>query len=115
MQKVTLIANGAEGSAAAVRATRIAGALDEFDVEVLFRKGSRLADGRRFAAAARRAAVVYAVDLASAPLLGALFRSSSAELVVDTGDAPSEFLRVVGAPRSEIAAAPHGDVCVPLG
>jgi len=88
-----------------VRATRIAGALDGFEVEVLCRKGSRLADARRFATAARRADVVYAVDLASAPLLGARFRSSSAKLVVDTGDAPSAFLRVVRAPRSEIAAA----------
>ena len=105
MQKVTLIANGADGSAAEVRATRVAGALDGFDVEVLCRKGSRLADARRFAVAARRSEVVYAVDLAGAPLLGALFRSSSAKLVVDTGDAPSAFLRVVRAPRSEIAAA----------
>ena len=105
MRKVTLIANGAEGSAAEVRATRIGDALDEFDVDVLCRQGSRLADAGRFAAAARRADVVYAVDLASAPLLGALFRSSSATLVVDTGDAPSAFLRVVDASRAEVAAA----------
>ena len=68
-RKVRLIANGAEGSATEVRATRIAGALDEFDVDVVCRKGSRLADARRFAAAVPRTDVVYAVDLASAPLL----------------------------------------------
>jgi glycosyltransferase involved in cell wall biosynthesis len=105
VQKVTLIANGPEGSAAEVRAARIAAALDGFDVDVLFRKGRRLADAQRFAQAARRAAVVYAVDLAGAPLLGARFRSSSAKLIVDTGDAPSAFLHVVNARRSTIAAA----------
>jgi glycosyltransferase involved in cell wall biosynthesis len=88
-----------------VRAARIARALDGSSVDVLFREGDRLADARRFAAAARRAAVVYAVDLAWAPLFGALFRSSSAKLVVDTGDAPSAFFRVVRAPRSRVAAA----------
>jgi hypothetical protein len=105
VQKIAFIANGPEGSAAGVRAARIAGALEGFDVDVVFREGSRLSDARRFAAAARRAAVVYAVDLAGAPLLGALFRASSAKLIIDTGDAPSAFLRVVRARRSEVAAA----------
>jgi len=105
VKTVALITNGSEASAAGVRATRIAGALDGFDVEVLFREGSRIADARRFAAAARRAAVVYAMDLAGAPLLGAAFRSRSVKLVIDTGDAPSAFFRVVHARRSKIAAA----------
>lgn len=105
VERVALLANGSQDSAAGVRAARIAGALDELDVEVLFREGSRLADARRFAAAARRAAVVYAVDLAGAPLLGAVFRSHSAKLVIDTGDAPSAFFQVVRARRSKIAAA----------
>lgn len=105
MRNITFIANGPEGSPAAVRAARIADALHGFDVEVLIRRASRRADGRRYAAAAGRAAVVYAVDLAAAPLLGALFRSRSAKLIIDTGDAPSAFLRVVRARGARIAAA----------
>ena len=70
-----------------MRAVHIARALDGFDVGVHFREGNRLADARRFARAARRAAIVYSVDLAGAPLLGALFRSPSAPLIVDTRNA----------------------------
>lgn len=105
MPMIVMIANGSEGSAAGVRATRIAGALDDFDVEVLFREGGRLGDARRFAAAARHSDVVYAVDLAGAPLLGAAFRSRSTKLVIDTGDAPSAFFSLVRAGRSKIAVA----------
>jgi len=94
VQTIAFVANGSKDSAAGVRATRISAALDEYDVKVLFREGNRLADARRFAAAARRAAVVYAIDLAGAPLLGAVFRSRSAKLVIDTGDAPSAFFVV---------------------
>lgn len=105
MNAVAVVANGSEESAAGVRAARIGGALDDFDVELVFREGSRSADARRFAAAARRAAVVYVVDLAGAPMLGSVCRSRSTPLVVDTGDAPSAFFQVVGAPRPKVVAA----------
>lgn len=105
MKKIALITNGSAESAAGVRANRIAGALDGFDVDVVFREGSRISDARRFGAAARRATVIYTIDLAGAPLLGSVFRSRSAKLVIDTGDAPSAFFREVRAPRSKVAAA----------
>ena len=105
MNAVAVVANGSEESAAGVRAARIGAALDDFDVELVFREGSRLADARRFATAAHRADVVYAVDLAGAPVLGSLFRSHSAKLVIDTGDAPSAFFQVVRAPHSKVVAA----------
>lgn len=103
--RVVFLANGAMGSAAAVRADRIAAQLDDLDAAVLHRGGSRVSDIARFARCAHGADLVYAVDLAVTPVLAAAARPRSAKLAIDTGDAPGTFLELVDASRAKVAAA----------
>ena len=77
------------------------------DVRIVHRAGGRAGDGARFAAASARAEVIYAVDLAVAPVVAGVLGSAGrgTKLVVDTGDSPADFLRLVSAGRSRVAAA----------
>ncbi len=75
-------------------------------MRIVDRAGGRVGDGGRFAAASAGADVVYAVDLAVVPVVAGGLRSvAGATLVVDTGDSPADFLRLVSAGRSRVAAA----------
>jgi glycosyltransferase involved in cell wall biosynthesis len=103
--RVLLLANGGETGAACERATRIGAVLsaDGAQVTVVHQRSGRadlIRDGLRLA---RRADVVYAVDLSVATLLPAMI--TRARLIVDTGDAPSLFLRHVSAPLWKRVAA----------
>lgn len=49
--------------------------------------------------------LVYAMDLAVAPIVASLARGRGARLVVDTGDAPADFFRQIQASPARIAAA----------
>ena len=75
-------------------------------MRIVHRVGRRAGDGARFAAASVRADAVYAVDLAVVPVaVGAVRAAAGTTLVVDTGDSPADFLRLVSAGRSRVAAA----------
>ncbi|MEA2900324.1 MAG: hypothetical protein QOH36_211 [Actinomycetota bacterium] len=77
------------------------------EVRIVHRAGGRAGDGARFAAASMRAGVIYAVDLAVAPVAAGVLGSAGpgTTLVVDTGDSPADFLRLVSAGRARVAAA----------
>ena len=75
-------------------------------MRIVDRAGRRAGDVARFAAASVRVDAVYAVDLAVVPVaVGAVRAAAGARLVVDTGDSPADFLRLVSAGRSRVAAA----------
>ena len=104
--RVVFLANGAPGSAAVERAERIAAAIDG-DTVVVARRASRWRDLLASAGRLRtfRPDVVYAVDLAVVPVVPAVAARPRTPLVVDTGDAPADFLRLVGAPAAARSAA----------
>ena len=106
-RKVLLIANGSAGSAAATRAERIAATLSECTTKVLLRDSSARGTALGLIAEARRfdADLTYCVDLASVPLAVALLSHPRTPMIVDTGDYPSAFLRLVGAPLWKRLAA----------
>ncbi|MFA5890631.1 MAG: glycosyltransferase [Actinomycetota bacterium] len=101
------LVNGAEGSAAGARAERIARAVGPGDAEIVYRDGSRRRAVAGMAKASRRARprVIWAMDLAVAPVVAALTRSRGTKFVVDTGDSPAAFLEQVQAGRALIAIA----------
>ena len=49
--------------------------------------------------------VLYAVDLAVVPVAAGALGSAGSKFIVDTGDSPADFLRLVSAGRSRVAAA----------
>jgi len=107
--RVLFLSNGGPGSAASERARRIGAALEGAgdEVRIVHRAGGRAGDVARFAVASMRAGVIYAVDLAVAPVAAGALSSLGPEttFVVDTGDSPADFLRMVSAGRSRVAAA----------
>lgn len=100
------IANGPPGSAAAERGSRIAD-LTQGRTRVLHRGPERLRSIGHLLGQARslHPDLVYCIDLALVPVAVGVLAAPSAQLVVDTGDHPSAFLRQVGAGRGRVAAA----------
>jgi glycosyltransferase involved in cell wall biosynthesis len=98
--KVIFLANGALGSAAETRASRIARELKCASSAVLHRSGSRVRDLARQVQTVSRARpnVTYAMDLALVPVLAGAAAKRSGRFIVDTGDAPADFFDLVGAP-----------------
>lgn len=103
---VVFVANGAIGSAAAERGSRIAGATAG-RTHLLNRSVGRLQAGTDLVRRARSVDpdLVYCIDLAAVPVAVGLLSGRRSRLVVDTGDYPSAFLRQVGAHPARIAAA----------
>lgn len=103
---VQFLVNGSRGSAAGVRAERIAAALDGVAPQI----ACRPSNGRGVLTLGRsvrrtRADLVYAMDLGVGPVAAALARRRNTPFVVDTGDAPADFFRQVQASRARVAAA----------
>lgn len=103
---VVFLANGPAGSAAAERGRRIAVATNA-RTRVLHRDAGRLRSVWDLARETRsiHPDLVYCVDLAAVPVAVGALSGRTAQLVVDTGDYPSAFLRQVGAGRAKVAAA----------
>lgn len=104
---VQFLVNGAQGSAAGARAERIAHAVGQDETQIVYRDRSRRRAVAGMAAASRRArpGVVWAMDLAVAPVVAALTRPRGTKFVVDTGDAPAAFFEQVQAGRARVATA----------
>ncbi len=106
--KVAIIANGSEGGAAGERGARIAQALGpRAQSTQWFRTGGRIGSAVRIARGLRaeKPSVTYLVDIAAAPLAAWLFAGAPGKLVVDTGDAPKDFIRLVSKNPLKRAAA----------
>lgn len=103
---VVFIANGAHGSAAAERGSRIADATTG-RTRVLHRGSGRLRSIGNLVGEARslRPDLVYCIDLAAVPVAVGVLATPTARLVVDTGDHPSAFFRQVDAGRARVTAA----------
>ena len=103
---VLFVANGGWDSAAAERARRFAAAM-KAQTRVLVRSSGRLRSVRQLVGSAATFGpdLVYCVDLAAVPVLVALSRQRTARIIVDAGDHPSAFLRLVRAHRCTVAAA----------
>lgn len=105
---VAFIANGSEGGAAGERGARIAQALGTRARSTQwFRSGGRIGSAVRIARGVRaqRPDVTYLVDIAAAPLAAWLFAGAPGRLIVDTGDAPRDFIRLVSKNPLKRAAA----------
>lgn len=104
---MVFLANGSKGSSAAERAKRFAGAVESVPSYVLTRQGGKLRSVGDMVRQARtlRPDLVYCVDLAAVPLAASILSDCRAQLVVDTGDHPSEFLRHVRAGAGKVASA----------
>jgi glycosyltransferase involved in cell wall biosynthesis len=105
--RIHFLVNGGPDSAAGLRARRVAGALAEHRIHLDYRAGEKTADAMRMVRSLwrRRPDVVVAVDLASVPVLSAIAGAPWTRLVVDTGDAPADFLKLIQAPRTKYWAA----------
>ncbi|MCB0989880.1 MAG: glycosyltransferase [Acidimicrobiales bacterium] len=103
---VQFLVNAGPGSAAGERAERIARMVDG-DAIVTYRKGTRRADAVAMAREVARNApeVVYAMDLAVAPVAAWALDGGRRRLIVDTGDAPLAFLELIGASATRRAMA----------
>ncbi len=103
---VHFFVNGTQESAAGERAVRIAARLGELETQFVFRNGSRNESLRTMIERARhdRPDVIYCMDFAAAPVLAACV-ARRCKVIIDTGDAPSDFLQLIGASlRSRCAA-----------
>lgn len=99
---ISFVANGSAGSAAGVRAQRIGGALgDRARTSYRYRGGGRLAAilAARKSLRDTKPDVTYVVDIAVAPILAWLAAGRPGRLVVDTGDAPADFIRLISRNR----------------
>jgi len=107
--KVAFIANGPVGGAAGERGDRIARALGPRARSTQwFRTGGRIGSAIRIARGVReqRPDVTYLVDIAAAPLAAWLIAGAPGKLIVDTGDAPRDFIRLVSKnPVKRVAAS----------
>lgn len=98
------LVNGGPGSAAGERAERIVAHIDDGSDEnrcvITYRSAGRLSAIRHMVRSLRtnRPRVVYAMDLAAAPIAAWFLGARSVRLVVDTGDAPRHFLDLIEAP-----------------
>lgn len=105
---IAFVSNGARAGAAGERAARIGNALgSRADVTEWFRNGGRVRSAVNLARGLRRARpdVTYLVDLAAAPLAAWLIAGRPGRLIVDTGDAPRDFIRLVSKNRVKRFAA----------
>ncbi len=105
--RTLFLVNGGPTSAAATRAHRIAAELGDQPNVVRYRTGSRARDVARLLkdTVSRDHDVLYAMELAVVPVLAAALGVGRHKIVVDTGDAPAAFLRLVGAGRPKVLAA----------
>jgi glycosyltransferase involved in cell wall biosynthesis len=101
------LVNGRSTSAAAERARRVAAALGEERTILMYRVGGRARDVARFAreAARTRFDSVYAMELAVVPAISAALAWRRRPVIVDTGDAPADFLKLVSAGKTAVLAA----------
>ena len=101
------LVNGRRGSAAGERAERIAARLGAGHAVVTYREGTRRRAVTSMITSLRRnrPTVVYAMDLAVAPICAWALSSPRSPLVVDTGDTPVHFLNLIGASRRAKLAA----------
>lgn len=105
--RTLFLVNGGPTSAAAARALRIADALGGETSVVRYRTGSRGTDVARLLKDTVSSGydVIYAMELAVVPVLAAALGFRRHQIVVDTGDAPAAFLRLVSAGRPKVVAA----------
>lgn len=105
--RTLFVVNGGPTSAAAARARRIAAELGDDGCVIRYRTGSRVTDVARLLkdTMSRRYDVIYAMELAVVPVIAAALGSSRHKILVDTGDAPAAFLRLVAAGRPKVLAA----------
>lgn len=101
------LVNGGRGSAAGERAERITERLPEGSTVVSYREGSRREATLKMITSIRRnrPQVVYAMDLAVAPIAAWAIGSRQSKLIVDTGDTPKFFLDLIGASAAARASA----------
>jgi glycosyltransferase involved in cell wall biosynthesis len=105
--KTLFLVNGGPTSAAATRALRIAEEIGDRGSVVRYRTGSRLTDVTRLLkdTISSDYDVIYAMELAVVPVLAAALGLGRHQIVIDTGDAPAAFLRLVSAGRPKVFAA----------
>jgi len=108
-EKTLFLVNGSGSSAAAVRARRIAAELGEDRTSLIYRENGRGRDVVRFANTALQPGFdsIYAMELAVVPVLAAALGARGRPVIIDTGDAPADFLRLVSAGSARVMAA-HG-------
>ena len=101
------LVNGGSGSAAAERARRVATSLGQERTSLMYRDGRRARDVARFSreAAWTHFDSVYAMELAVVPVISAALASCRRPVIVDTGDAPADFLKLVSAGKGAVLAA----------
>ena len=99
---VHFFVNGSTTSAAGERASRIARELDRRGAvtRLIVRDSSRIGAIRSMVDAAlrERPDAIYCIDFAVAPVLATCLSRRATRVVIDTGDAPSEFLELIEAP-----------------
>ena len=99
---VHFFVNGSTTSAAGERASRIARELHQRGAvtRLIVRDSSRLGAIRSMVDAAlrERPDAIYCMDFAVAPVLATCLSRRATRVVIDTGDAPSEFLELIEAP-----------------
>ena len=103
---VHFFVNGSTDSAAGERASRIADAIalrGAGKSEIIVRDRSRTHSIYAMVESSlrQRPDVIYCMDLAAAPVISSCFASRSCRVIIDTGDAPSDFLSTVGASRQK--------------
>ena len=105
--RTLFLVNGGPTSAAAARALRIADELGDQASVVRYRTGSRGTDVARLLKDTLSSGydVIYAMELAVVPVAAAALGFGRHKIVVDTGDAPAAFLRLVSAGRPKVLAA----------
>lgn len=105
--RTLFLVNGGPTSAAAARALRIADELRDQASVVRYRTGARGTDVARLLkdTISSEYDLIYAMELAVVPVLAAALGFGRHQIVVDTGDAPAAFLRLVSAGRPRVLAA----------